>query len=133
VSGLLVLLSVAIFVAKVMFFLFFYMWIRWTLPRFRYDQLMSLGWKILLPMALVYIVVIATAVLILDSAGIARGFVYAAILFAINAVLLFLTFFLFDRGRIISPASRRAGLGEVERLRAITAARTQQLSPETGD
>ncbi len=40
------------FVAKVGAMLFFYMWIRWTIPRFRYDQLMNLGWKVMLPLAL---------------------------------------------------------------------------------
>ncbi|MER3523787.1 MAG: NADH-quinone oxidoreductase subunit NuoH [Ignavibacteria bacterium] len=40
------------FVAKVGVMLFFYMWIRWTIPRFRYDQLMNLGWKVMLPLAL---------------------------------------------------------------------------------
>ena len=39
------------FAAKVMVFLFFFIWVRWTLPRFRYDQLMSIGWKLLLPVA----------------------------------------------------------------------------------
>jgi NADH-quinone oxidoreductase subunit H len=43
--------------AKIIFFIFFFMWIRWTLPRFRYDQLMSLGWKILLPLAILNILI----------------------------------------------------------------------------
>jgi NADH-quinone oxidoreductase subunit H len=39
--------------AKTLFFIFFYLWVRWTIPRFRYDQLMKLGWKILLPLAFI--------------------------------------------------------------------------------
>jgi NADH-quinone oxidoreductase subunit H len=42
---------------KIAFFIFFYMWIRWTVPRFRYDQLMNLGWKILIPLSVVNIFV----------------------------------------------------------------------------
>ena len=61
-SGWLSLLSIGIFLAKILFFLFLFMWVRWTLPRFRYDQLMSLGWKILLPLATLNVMV--TAVLV---------------------------------------------------------------------
>ena len=50
--------------AKVIFFIFFFMWIRWTVPRFRYDQLMNLGWKGLLPLAIVNILVTGFFVLI---------------------------------------------------------------------
>ncbi|HXG00597.1 MAG TPA: NADH-quinone oxidoreductase subunit NuoH [Bacteroidota bacterium] len=46
------LLQIGAFVAKVGAMLFFYMWIRWTIPRFRYDQLMNLGWKVMLPLSL---------------------------------------------------------------------------------
>lgn len=46
------LLSIAIFVAKVLAMIFFFMWVRWTLPRFRYDQVMRIGWQKLLPLAI---------------------------------------------------------------------------------
>ncbi len=45
-------IGTAVFFGKVVFFIFFFMWIRWTIPRFRYDQLMNLGWKMLLPLAI---------------------------------------------------------------------------------
>jgi NADH-quinone oxidoreductase subunit H len=51
------------FLLKVAAILFFYVWMRWTLPRYRYDQLMAFGWKVLLPVATVNLIVTAGAVL----------------------------------------------------------------------
>ena len=51
-----IVLSIVAFSAKTLFFLFLYLWVRWTLPRFRFDQLMRLGWKIMLPLALLNVV-----------------------------------------------------------------------------
>src|SRR5687768_5415871 len=57
------LLGVLYFFAKILFFLFLYIWLRGTLPRFRFDQLMDFGWKFLLPVAIVNIVLTATVLL----------------------------------------------------------------------
>jgi NADH-quinone oxidoreductase subunit H len=50
-------ISVLVLFAKICFFIFFFMWVRWTLPRFRYDQLMRLGWQMLLPLAIVNVLI----------------------------------------------------------------------------
>jgi NADH-quinone oxidoreductase subunit H len=50
-------LGFGVLFAKILFFIFFFMWIRWTIPRFRYDQLMRLGWQVLMPMSIVLIVI----------------------------------------------------------------------------
>jgi NADH-quinone oxidoreductase subunit H len=51
------------FLAKVAALLFFYVWMRWTLPRYRYDQLMRFGWKVLLPLSVINLLVTAAGVL----------------------------------------------------------------------
>jgi NADH-quinone oxidoreductase subunit H len=131
-TGWKTLATLVVFGVKVLFFLFLYMWIRWTLPRFRYDQLMSLGWKVMIPMALGYIVVMAAAILGLDAAGIAReSGAYLAILGALNIVLAVLVFVILDRGRIVSPAYARASAQELRRLRAMSV--QSALAPSEGD
>jgi NADH-quinone oxidoreductase subunit H len=125
VSIWLVLLSILIFALKCSFFLFLFIWIRWTLPRFRYDQLMSLGWKVFLPTSLAYIVIIAAIVLALDAAGIERGLVYGLILFAVNAVMLLGMFLVLDRGRIVSPASAPVVGARLAHLRQLAAERAR--------
>jgi NADH-quinone oxidoreductase subunit H len=111
-------LTLGAFATKLLFFLFFFMWIRWTLPRFRYDQLMSLGWKFMLPLALAYIVIVASTILALDYAGLPRDWRFGLAMLAMNAVLVVLVFVILDRGRIISPAYAPASPQEIGRLRA---------------
>lgn len=60
------ILGILVFFAKTFFFMFFYIWVRWTIPRFRYDQLMNLGWKILIPLAIVNLVLVAIGVRIFE-------------------------------------------------------------------
>ena len=58
------ILGVVALLAKIAFFIFVFMWVRWTIPRFRYDQLMRLGWKTLIPLALFNMLVTAVIILL---------------------------------------------------------------------
>ena len=60
------IIGIFVLFAKLCFFIFFYMWVRWTVPRFRYDQLMRLGWKMLIPLAIANIVITGLVILLID-------------------------------------------------------------------
>ncbi|HUH73248.1 MAG TPA: NADH-quinone oxidoreductase subunit NuoH [Chitinophagales bacterium] len=61
------LMGVGALMIKTLFFIFLFMWVRWTIPRFRYDQLMNLGWKRLVPLAIVNIILTAGIVLLVNK------------------------------------------------------------------
>jgi NADH-quinone oxidoreductase subunit H len=108
------LLTFGVFAAKTYFFVLVYIWVRWTVPRFRYDQIMQLGWKVMLPTALAYIMVVATTILLLDQLGVPYGFVFGLILTVVSGICTVIFLYVVDRGRILSGAS----YGSRERFRA---------------
>ncbi len=77
------------FMGKVMFFIFLFIWLRGTLPRLRYDQFMAFGWKVLIPISVVWIVAVAAIRVVELRGGVDRTwFIAAAILLAILVVVL---------------------------------------------
>lgn len=128
------LLTFGAFATKTFLFILIFMLVRWTVPRFRYDQVMDLGWKIMLPAALAAVVVTAAAVLALDSVG--EPFVQVGpsgqlgyptllgglVLTAVNAVMLVIVLWVMDRGRVLtgtgSAEEKRRQAREVARARA---------------
>lgn len=96
------------FVLKTFFFLVLFMWVRWTLPRFRYDQVMALGWKFMIELATVYIVVMALAIHVVERVlGLTNPWMIGASYTALNVVLAYLVFVVLDRGLIISGSVPR--------------------------
>jgi len=55
-------LDVSVFVAKTLIWIFIYIWVRWTIPRFKYNQVMKLGWKRLLPLSIINFIVLAVII-----------------------------------------------------------------------
>ena len=100
-------LTLAGFGLKTAFFLLLYIWVRWTLPRFRYDQVMALGWKVMLPTALAYVMLIAGTVLVLDEIGMRWGFGYGLALTLVSTAATVAFVLFFDRGRTIAGAAAR--------------------------
>ncbi len=63
-SGLVIVLQIGAFILKLVFLLFLFIWVRWSIPRFRYDQLMNLGWKVMFPLSLINIVWVAILIMV---------------------------------------------------------------------
>jgi NADH-quinone oxidoreductase subunit H len=100
------LLTFLSFAVKTAFFILVFIWVRWTLPRFRYDQVMHLGWKVMLPAALAYLMLVGATILTLDQLGV-EGFAYGGLLTLVSAGATGLFIFVLDRGRIIRGAAAR--------------------------
>jgi NADH-quinone oxidoreductase subunit H len=116
------------FLLKTGFFIVVFMLVRWTVPRFRYDQVMDLGWKLMLPTALAVVTVTAGTILILDEMGVAFGFGYGAVLTVVNGIMLALFLLIVDRGRIMSGGHSV----EEKRAHARAAARFHKEEFEVG-
>ncbi len=101
------LLTALAFGVKTLAVVLVFMWIRWTLPRFRYDQLMNLGWKVFLPLLMVYIMGMAVLIYALDAAGVATGPTYALILAGANLLLMIVLVLFIDRGLTVRGAAYR--------------------------
>ena len=117
------------FATKTGFFMLVYIWVRWTVPRFRYDQVMQLGWKVMLPTALAYVMVVAATILTLDQLDVAYGFTFGLVLTVVSALCTGIFLFVLDRGRTLAGSSAEAR----ERFRARSAAAGRDATIATGD
>ncbi len=99
------LITFLAFAVKTGFFVLVFIWVRWTLPRFRYDQVMHLGWKVMLPVALAYVMLVGATVLVLDQLGV-EGFLFGGALTVVSGIATAVFVFQLDRDRILKGASR---------------------------
>jgi NADH-quinone oxidoreductase subunit H len=99
------------FFGKVLFFIFVFIWLRGSLPRLRYDQFMAFGWKRLIPIALIWIVAVATIRAISLDGGIDRRYLLAAI--GVVAVVFLVLFFVGESGE--EATGDRTGTDEESR------------------
>ncbi|WP_460796612.1 NADH-quinone oxidoreductase subunit NuoH [Nocardioides pacificus] len=83
------------FLGKVLFFIFVFIWLRGTLPRLRYDQFMAFGWKVLIPVSLVWIVAVATVRAVSLDGGVDREYLLIGI--GVLAALMVVLFFVGDK------------------------------------
>lgn len=112
------LLTFGMFLTKTFFFVMVFMVVRWTVPRFRYDQVMDLGWKLTIPAVLVILTVTAGTILTLDAVGVEYGLVYGLVLTAVNGLMLGIVFWILDRGQILSGGYARRAKREHARIAA---------------
>jgi NADH-quinone oxidoreductase subunit H len=121
-------LTLIAFILKTGFFIVVFMLVRWTVPRFRYDQVMDLGWKLMLPSALVAVTVTAGTILVLDEMGVPYGLVFGLVLTVVNGVMLAAFLAILDRGRVLSGGHSI----EEKRAHARAAARFHKEEFEVG-
>jgi len=125
------LLTFAAFSIKTGFFIVLYIWIRWTQPRFRYDQVMSLGWKVMLPTALGYVMLVGGSILVLEELGMTWGLAYGLALTAVSGAATVAFVFFLDRGRTITGAA--AQRGQRVEIRTISQALAAEKSAPLGE
>ncbi|MFO7892637.1 MAG: NADH-quinone oxidoreductase subunit NuoH [Longimicrobiales bacterium] len=120
------------FAVKTLFFVFVFIWVRWTVPRFRYDQIMDLGWKGLLPTSLAYIMLMGATILVLDTVGMEYGFLYGLVLTGVNLVATVAFLWLLDSDRVIRGGSaKRPGPVDRREMGAVLEEKVTEPAAET--